>query len=446
MGDRPVNSQVVIFAVTVLVIPLLLAEFGDWCPWMAARIVRWAAQRLGDPVSCQRYEEEWIANLNEVPGKLTRLLAAFGYLAYMPGMRRSIRSRLARPPVSPPPDSLLPLPPVFAGREREANSVLTYLRAAARDESQRRPVLVAGPPGVGKTSLANFCAHQLKEDFPDGLLFLSASGMRSAGDCLGRLLTALGVPRSQLPLNEAGMSALFRERVAGRRVLVVLDDMEPGQLPAVLRDQPPCPVLITWNTWQLPDDVITPHVVLRGLAHDEACEMLRGLLGRRIDAEPEATEKLVEMFAGFPLALCLAESYCAMDPSVTIASLLSRLSANLADVPRDGNVRAAFDTLYQSLPAEARTLLRRLSLLPKAPFGKYEAALLMGTAPDHSAQLLQVLAESHLVGGTTSGTGSYILHDLVRAYATELLLHDDEEQAQGLRDILKHRGIDPSGG
>ena len=95
MGGRPVNSQVVIFTVTVLVIPLLLAEFGDWCPWLAARIVRWAARRLGDPVSCQRYEEEWIANLNEVPGKLTRLLAAVGYLAHTPGMRRSIRSRLA---------------------------------------------------------------------------------------------------------------------------------------------------------------------------------------------------------------------------------------------------------------------------------------------------------------------------------------------------------------
>jgi hypothetical protein len=445
MGGRPVNSQVVIFAVTVLVIPLLLAEFGDWCPWMAAWIVRWAARHLGDPASCQRYEEEWIANLNEVPGKLTRLLAAFGYLAYMPGMRRSIRSRVARPSVSPPPNTLLPPSPSFTGRVQEASSVLTYLRTAASDEKQRQLVLVAGPPGIGKTSLANFCVHQLKDDFPDGRLFLSSSGMRSAGDCLGQLLTALGVPSAQLPPSEAGRSALFRERVAGRRVLVVLDDMEPDRLPDLLRDQPPCPVLITWNTWQLPDDLITPHVVLRGLDHDEACAMLHGLLGQRIDAEPEAAEKLVEMFAGFPLALCLAVSYCATNPSVTIASLLGRLSSDLADVPRDGNVRAAFDTLYQSLPAEARALLRRLSLLPKAPFGKYEAALLMSATPDHSAHLLQVLHESRLLR-PASETGSYTLHDLVLAYATELLLHDDEEQAQGLRDILKHHGIDLSGG
>ena len=174
--------------------------------------------------------------------------------------------------------------------------------------------------------------------------------------------------------------------------------------------------------------------------------MLRGLLGRRIDAEPEATGKLVEMLAGFPLALCLAVSYCcATDPSATIASLLGRLSADHADVPRDGNVRAAFDTLYQSLPAEARALLRRLSLLPRAPFGKYEVALLMSAAPGGSAHLLQVLAESHLVGGTQNGTDTYILHNLVRAYATELLQHDDNAQVQRLRDILKHHGIDPSG-
>ncbi len=444
MGGRPVNSQVVIFTVTVPVIPLLPAEFGDWCLWMAARIVRWAARRLGDPVSCQRYEEERIANLNEVPGKLTRLLAAFGYLACMPGMRRSIRSRPARHPVSPPPGSLLPQP-VFAGRIKEVNPVLTYLRAAAPGETQRRPVPAAGPPGAGKTSLADFCARQLQDDFPDGRLFLSAPGMRPAGDCLGRLLTALGVPGPQLPPSEAGMSALFRERVADRRVLVALDDMEPDKLPAPLRDQPPCPVLITWNTRQLPDDLITPHLVLRGLARDEACEMLRGLPGRRIDAEPEAAEKLVQIFAGFPLALRPAVSYCGTDPSATITSLPGRLCDDLADVPCDGNVRAVFDTLYQSLPAEARALLRRLSLLPGAPFGKYEAALLMSASPGHPAHLLQVLAENHLVR-PVNGTGSCILHDLVRAYATELLLHDDEEQAQGLRDILKHHGIDPSGG
>jgi hypothetical protein len=94
MGRQPVNgSTMVVFVVTAVVLPLVLAEFGDWCPWLAVRLVRWAARRLGDPASCQRYEEEWTANLNEVPGKLARLFAAFGYVACLPGMRRSVRGR-----------------------------------------------------------------------------------------------------------------------------------------------------------------------------------------------------------------------------------------------------------------------------------------------------------------------------------------------------------------
>jgi hypothetical protein len=85
-----VTAGVVAFVVTAVALSLLLSEFGDWCPWLATWIVRWAAGCLGDPLACRRYEEEWIANLNEVPGKLTRLVVAFGYLACLPRMRRSI--------------------------------------------------------------------------------------------------------------------------------------------------------------------------------------------------------------------------------------------------------------------------------------------------------------------------------------------------------------------
>jgi hypothetical protein len=92
-----VRGDVLLFLVTAVVMPLLVTEFGDWFSWLAARLVRWAARHLGDPASCERYQEEWIANLNEVPGKLARLAAAFGYLAYLPRMRLSIRHRSGAP-------------------------------------------------------------------------------------------------------------------------------------------------------------------------------------------------------------------------------------------------------------------------------------------------------------------------------------------------------------
>ena len=76
-----------IFVVTAVILPLLLSEFGDWCPWLGRRLVRWSARRLGDPVACARYEEEWLANLAEIPGKLSVLVAAFGLLGCVPRMR-----------------------------------------------------------------------------------------------------------------------------------------------------------------------------------------------------------------------------------------------------------------------------------------------------------------------------------------------------------------------
>jgi len=100
-----VNGSVVVFVVGMVVLPLVLAEFGDWCPWLAARLVRWTARRLPDAASSSRYEEEWTANLDQVPGKLARLLAAVGYLACLPAMRRSIRLQLT-PHVLPVPPAL----------------------------------------------------------------------------------------------------------------------------------------------------------------------------------------------------------------------------------------------------------------------------------------------------------------------------------------------------
>jgi hypothetical protein len=82
---------------TAVLLPLVLAEFGDWCPWLAERIVRWSARRLSRLEDRIRYEEEWLASLNQVPGKLSRLAAAFGYAVTVPRMRWSLRNSVSRP-------------------------------------------------------------------------------------------------------------------------------------------------------------------------------------------------------------------------------------------------------------------------------------------------------------------------------------------------------------
>jgi dsRNA-specific ribonuclease len=95
-----VNASVWAFVATGVLLPLLLAEFGDWCPWLAGHIVRWSARRLGDSAARARYEEEWLANLEEVPGKLALLAAALGYAANIPRMRWSLRN--TAPPLCDP--------------------------------------------------------------------------------------------------------------------------------------------------------------------------------------------------------------------------------------------------------------------------------------------------------------------------------------------------------
>jgi hypothetical protein len=73
--------------------PLALTEFSEWCPWLAERLVRWSARRLGNPQDCDRYERDYVANLNLVPGKLSKLVVAFGFVVNVPRMRWALWER-----------------------------------------------------------------------------------------------------------------------------------------------------------------------------------------------------------------------------------------------------------------------------------------------------------------------------------------------------------------
>lgn len=437
----------VVFLITAVALPLLLTEFGDWCPWLAARLVRWAARHLGDPASCQRYEEEWIANLNEVPGKLGRLVAAFGYLAYMPSMRRSVRRRASRPLSSALPATYrLPLDSLaFVGRVREFEILRRLLlHAAAEDATDRQPIYVVGMGGIGKTALAVFCSTQMKEAFPDGQLFLSAWNREDPGSCLGELLIELGVPASRIPSAQAEKSAMFRACVSGRRVLVVLDDIdEPDQVRALFHGDLPCPVLVTSR--QAPNPSLSEGIItLTGLDNDEAHELLRRQLGPRVDAEAEDTARLLNMMAGHPLVINLIIAILAIDPSFTVAGLLLKLDTEMNDNDSHSDGRAVLDNMYYRLPAEQRALLDRLSLLSRAPFGRHQAALLIGATPGDADHLLQNLAVSGWLASVVGEKSRYILHDLVYVYAWEHLRHyEPPERIEVIRGRLTRHDLDP---
>ncbi|NDZ91010.1 hypothetical protein G3I23_36710, partial [Streptomyces sp. SID10115] len=134
--------------------------------------------------------------------------------------------RTAAAPLTPA--QLLPDVPDFAGREAEARVLTETLRAAVAGSAMAVATLT-GLGGVGKTALAVHVAHALRDEFPDGQLYVDLRGADAApgvdsGSALTGFLRALGVPESAVPDGLDQQTALYRSLLAGRRVLVFLDN------------------------------------------------------------------------------------------------------------------------------------------------------------------------------------------------------------------------------
>jgi hypothetical protein len=448
MAGQPVNGGVAAFVVMAIALPLLLAEFGDWCPWLADRIVRWAARRLREPAACQRYEEEWIANLNEVPGRLGRFIAALGYAIYVPSMRRSISQQVGRTVLAAPgkPPTAYLISSMYApylGRIPEVGILLQRLRAAADVNARTKSFYLVGADGIGKTTVATFCAGLLAEVFPDGRLYLSANAMGSIDNGIRDLLLADGVPREEIPSGTVDKRVLLRSRLADRRILLLLDGINPNRISDLLGNDAPCPVLII--TSRAPERSVADAqqvLTLRPLTRHQASEVLRRRLRGRLDAEPESFANLITALRGQPLLIGLAAELLAGDPAITVAELLATISDEFVNT-HDCGVTAVH-MIWQSQPPDARRLLLRLSLLHQADFGAHEAALLMNTLPSEARRLIEDLATKGCFF-TAGKPGRYILHPAVHAYTSRLLADEHSpERIQELHDLLKRNGVDSS--
>jgi predicted ATPase len=119
------------------------------------------------------------------------------------------------------PRQLTAPPRLFVGRDAE----LAELHAAA----EAPLVVLTGPGGVGKTTLARRWAYDVTPRFPDGQLYIDLQGFSEAtavdpDEALGYLLRALGVPAERVPAAVAEQSARYRSLTAGRALLIVLDN------------------------------------------------------------------------------------------------------------------------------------------------------------------------------------------------------------------------------
>ncbi|MFD9698210.1 BTAD domain-containing putative transcriptional regulator [Lentzea sp. NPDC059081] len=317
----------------------------------------------------------------------------------------------------------------FVGR-RELLRQIDELTDPARPDAHAVPILVlAGPPGAGKTALVVHAAHRLAARFPDGQLYLDLRGHSTSppvtpADGLTRLLRATGVPPERIPAEMDDQSALLRSVLGDRRVLVVLDNAaSPDQVRPLLPGTPNCVVLVTSR------DNLNGLVAINGarrlpvgmLSEQEARDLLTTMLGLgRVEADLTAADDLAAACGHLPLALRIAAAnvdLLGLDVAEHVREL--RDSDRLAAMAIEGDEQAAvyltFDLSYGVLEPEVARCFRLLSLVPGPDFDTYAAANLAGVPRASAARVLTRLATANLI--QVRSRGRYHFHDLINEFA-----------------------------
>ncbi|WP_191304075.1 AfsR/SARP family transcriptional regulator [Lentzea cavernae] len=320
------------------------------------------------------------------------------------------------------------------------------LELAELDQAPTGVVVITGTGGVGKTSLAVHWAHQAAERFPDGQLYVNLHGFGpsgaavSPGDALLRFLSALDVPRAQVPHDLAGQSALLRDALADKRVLMVLDNAtDTEQIEPLLPRTPNTHVVITSRTALRPAHAKALPLGL--LPPDDARELLASRIGHdRARAEPDAVDTVVRRCARLPLALAVAGARAATQPEFPLAALadeLADLDAFADDDDVTADLRSVFSHSCKALSPAALRLFRLLGLIPGSDISLAGAASLAGLAQHETAALLAELARANLIDEPEPGR--FTCHDLLRDYAAELAL--DSERDEALNRFLDHLAL-----
>jgi tetratricopeptide (TPR) repeat protein len=312
---------------------------------------------------------------------------------------------------------------------------------------------VSGTAGVGKTALAVHWAQRVAGRFPDGQLYVNLRGYDPSGsvldptEALRGFLDALGVPPDRIPAGQDARASRYRSLLAGRRILLVLDNArDADQVRPLLPGAPGCLAVVTSRrslTGLVAAEGARP-LVLDLLTTAEARDLLAHRIGAtRAAAEPAAVAQLLGRCAGLPLALAIVAARTATQPRVPLATLAAELantSGRLDAFAGDDaatDIRTVFFWSYRTLGPAAARLFRLLGLHPGPDLATPAAASLAGVPPGEAQALLAELVHAHLV--TEHRPGRYSLHDLLRVYAGELVV---AEEPADERHAATHRLLD----
>jgi DNA-binding SARP family transcriptional activator len=331
----------------------------------------------------------------------------------------------------------------FTGRGEQVTHLCDLLSSAGADDSGAVPIaLVAGSGGLGKTSLAVHAAHRVRGSFPDGQMYVDLLGATAHPlppvDVLARFLRDLGVDGRDIPAEDDERAARYRTVMAGRRMLIVLDNArDAAQVRPLLPGAASCAVLITTRS-RMPDLASTRMVDLNVLDDDEALALFTRVVGdERAAAEPEATAELLLACAGLPLAIRICAARLATRSGWTIRTMANRLrdEHRRLDELRVGDlaVRASFQVSFASLPTSAQPdgialadAFRMLGLWHGPSISSAAAAALFGTTEDLAGDALEALVDAHLL--ESRSPDRYKFHDLLRVYSSERAVADLSEQ------------------
>jgi len=327
----------------------------------------------------------------------------------------------------------------FIGRQAELGRLLESAHATADRGGVVGIHAIGGMAGIGKTTFAVHAAHQLAARFPDGQFFLPLHA-HTAGqlpvepaDGLASLLLTAGVAAQHIPSGLEARAARWRDHVAGRRILLLLDDAEGHeQVRPLLPGSTGGLVLITSRRRliALEDAAV---ISLDTLSPDEAASLLARLADRpELRSGTGASGEITRLCGYLPLAIGMVARQLRHHPArkaFWVATGLASASDRLAELRAENlSVAAAFDLSYRDLPPGPQRLFRRLGLVPGPGLDAYAAAALDDTTIADAGRQLDELYDQHLIA--EPAPGRYQLHDLLREHARALAATDEAGESE----------------
>jgi DNA-binding SARP family transcriptional activator/Tfp pilus assembly protein PilF len=319
----------------------------------------------------------------------------------------------------------------FVGRDAELTDLSRLARKSTVDGASMVLLAVSGGGGIGKTALAVHWARQVADRFPDGQLYLNLRGFDPSGspmtpaEAIRTLLDAFPVPTDRIPPGLDAQAGLYRSLLAGRRLLVLLDNArDSDQVRPLLPGTPGCLVLVTSRN-QL-TGLITGHgahhVPIAALSDTEADALLSARLGAdRVTAEPAAASELLTYCGGLPLALSIIGGRAQTHPHLALAAIAADLREARLDALDDDDPAASLPTVlswsYTALTREQARVFGLLAIAPGPDISLLAAANLTGLSDASARAALRGLEQVSLIDQETPFR--YRMHDLVRRYAAD---------------------------